>query len=126
MGESVRGVAFHSATHPTAAPAAMMTPSNHEDSSPGVHNLMSSWPPLLKHLTPEQAWEFVHDGASTRNSLSKEANLELASLSAFGQSRNPPERLSNSVDTITARVYPRQWNPEHVRRALIRLGIPEP
>ena len=89
---------------------------------------MSDWWSLFKHLTKEQAWQYVHDAENeeTLDSLSEEAREELAGLSAFGRSGNPPAMLSSDVDPFTMASYPPQWNPQEVRSALIRLGIPEP
>ncbi len=81
---------------------------------------MSSWP--FNHLTVEQAWSYAN-GDDILDDLSQEAKLELAGLSAFGESGNPPQLLSQSVDPITEGAYPGTWDPWHVRSGLLRLDV---
>ena len=90
---------------------------------------MPEWP--LAHLTREQAWEYVHaaergdDSEKLLRQLDDKALGEMAGLSAFGESGNQPELLSQSVDPFLLANYPRTFDPQHVRSALLRLGISE-
>ncbi len=99
---------------------------------------MPEWP--LAHLTEEQAWEYVHaaergalplglafsDGLEILQHLDDKAQGELAGLSAFGESGNQPELLSQSVVPFLLTDRARTFDPRHVRSALLRLGFSEP
>ena len=95
---------------------------------------MPEWP--LAHLTEEQAWEYVHaaeplglafsDVLEILRDLDDKAQAELAGLSAFGESGNQPELLSQSVVPFLLTDRPRTVDPRHVRSALLRLGFSEP
>ncbi len=84
---------------------------------------MPTWP--FNRLTVEQAWGFAN-GVVLLDDLPKKAKLELAGLSAFGESGNPPQLLSQSLDPITEGAYPGTWNPWHVRSGLLRLDVRQP
>ena len=85
---------------------------------------MPTW--RFNHLTVEQAWCYVEKGDDILDDLSEAAQLELAGLSAFGESGDQPQFLSYHVDPITEGDYPGTLDPAHVRASLIRLGIREP
>ena len=100
---------------------------------------LKGWPPnwqekaeSLRERNPrEQAWEYVHTAERGDDSvlevlrqLDDKAKGELAGLSAFGESGNQPELLSQSVDPFLLTNRPRTWDSQHVRSALLRLGFP--
>ena len=91
---------------------------------------MPEWP--LAALTKEQAWKYVraaergdYSALELLDHLDDKAQSELAGLSAFGKSGNQPELLSQSVDPFLLANYPRTFDPQHVRSALLRLGFSE-
>ena len=93
---------------------------------------MTEWP--LENLTREQAWAYVYgaergdysaSALELLDDLDDKAQSELAGLSAFGKSGNQPELLSQSVDPFLLANYPRTFDPQHVRSALLRLGFSE-
>ena len=90
---------------------------------------MPEWP--LAHLTEEQPWGCGHaaecgNGGLALQHLDHKAHSEMAGLSAFGESGNQPELLSQSVVPFLLTDRPRTFDPRHVRSALLRLGFSEP
>ncbi len=94
---------------------------------------MPEWP--LEYLTREQAWGYVYaaergdysaSALELLQGLDDKAKRELAGLSAFGESGNQPELLSQSVVPFLLTDRPRTFDPRHVRSALLRLGFSEP
>ncbi len=90
---------------------------------------MPEWP--LAHLTEEQARGYVHaaecgNGGLALQHLDHKAQGDLAGLSAFGESGNQPELLSQSVVPFLLTDRARTFDPRHIRSALLRLGFSEP
>ena len=86
---------------------------------------MPTWPSDFKHLTVEQAWGFAR-GDTALSDVPGDAKLELAGLSAFGESGRQAETLDQSVAPISEGGYPPSWNVEHIRSGLVQLGISDP
>ena len=91
---------------------------------------MPEWP--LENLTRERAWGYVHAAERGGYShlgfldhLDDKAQRELAGLSAFGESGDQPELLRLSVDPFVDGNRLPKFAPQHVRSALLRLGISE-
>ena len=92
---------------------------------------MSEEPKLLQYVTGEQAWEVVHagereDAIDVLRGLGDKARRELLGVSAFGESGNQKEMLSQSVDPFLLTDRTGTYDLQHIRSALLRLGIPEP
>ncbi len=87
---------------------------------------MPTWPPEFKHLTAEEAWEYVRFGDRILSELSDIAKEELAGLSSFGKSGDQAVMLSQHVDMFTLGDSTLDFDTEHVRSGLRVLKVADP
>ncbi len=90
---------------------------------------MEHWSMAFNVLTTDDAWGYVRtgdDGVAYLLTLLDTTKAELAGLSAFGKSGDPPDLLKYHVEIFVLTDQPPVVDQVDVRAGLTRLGIPEP